>query len=220
MELLTKLVCADLGQAADYTAIGALEREPTRDVLRQAERPELKTPYPTIALRLATLSAKLDGCPIVLDATGVGRPVVDMVRLATRSLVVPVMITGGSHVTRDESGYWHVPKKVLVATVAVAMQNATIAIPKALPLAPTIEAELRNFKLKQSASGHTQFEAWRSGDHDDLVLMLALGLWYSSRLARPAPTDTRSAAERERVEMRARHMARLKRERRERERWR
>ena len=218
MTPLTRLVCADLGQAADYTAIGVLEREPTRDVLRHSERPELKTPYPAVAARLAELSARLDGCPIVMDATGVGRPVVDMVRERTRSLVVPVVITGGQHARVDELGYWHVPKRVLVAAAQVAMQNQAVAIPRALPLAATIEGELRAFKMRQSAAGNMQFEAWRAGEHDDLVLMLTMGLWYSARLPRPLPADPRGAAERERDALRRTVMERVRRERRERER--
>lgn len=46
-----------------------------------------------------------------------------------------------------------------------------------LPLAATLKAELKNFKRKYTPAGHEQYEAWRSGDHDDLVLALAIALW-------------------------------------------
>jgi hypothetical protein len=210
VEPVTRLVCCDLGQAADYTAIGVLEREPTRDVLRYANRPDLKTPYPAIADRLAELSATLGGCPIVMDATGVGRPVVDMTRERTRSLVVPVTITGGQHARQDELGYWHVPKRVLVAAAQVALQNQAIAIPRALPLASVIEGEMRSFRMRHSQAGNVQFEAWRAGEHDDLVLMLAMGLWYSSRLVRPLPTDPRSVAQRQADDVRSAVMRRVR----------
>ena len=31
------------------------------------------------------------------------------------------------------------------------------------------------------ATGHDSYEAWREGDHDDLVLSLALAVWYGQR---------------------------------------
>lgn len=33
------------------------------------------------------------------------------------------------------------------------------------------------FKVKISTSGHDSYEAWREGDHDDLVLAALLALW-------------------------------------------
>jgi hypothetical protein len=41
-----------------------------------------------------------------------------------------------------------------------------------------IEAELRNFKMKQNIStGHVTYEAWRERDHDDLVLALCVAVF-------------------------------------------
>ena len=39
--------------------------------------------------------------------------------------------------------------------------------------------ELAQFKVKINIStGHDSYEAWREGDHDDLVLAVALACWY------------------------------------------
>ena len=74
--------------------------------LRYLERVPLGTPYPEVVERVAqvTRSAELAGrCHLVVDATGVGRPVVDLLRRARLGCVVmPVMITGGE--TGDASG--------------------------------------------------------------------------------------------------------------------
>lgn len=41
--------------------------------------------------------------------------------------------------------------------------------------------ELLNFKVTISTSGHDSYEAWREGDHDDLVLATAMALWLAER---------------------------------------
>jgi hypothetical protein len=49
-----------------------------------------------------------------------------------------------------------------------------------------LRAELLNFRVKINlASGHDSYEAWREGDHDDLVLAAAMAVW-SARA--PGPT--------------------------------
>jgi hypothetical protein len=41
--------------------------------------------------------------------------------------------------------------------------------------------ELRNMRVKVSLNGHESYEHWRSGDHDDLVLAVALACWQARR---------------------------------------
>ena len=87
----------DLGQKADYSAIAIVEfraaglphfltpwDEP-RDCygLRHLERMPLGTPYPRVVERVARmtrLSELARRCTLVVDATGVGAPVVDALR--------------------------------------------------------------------------------------------------------------------------------------------
>src|ERR1017187_428865 len=91
-------VGADFGQSRDYTAIAVLERleRPgnfdhalwTREKevalrLRYLERIALGTPYPEVVERVAafTRDKRLAGrCHLAVDGTGVGRPVVDLLR--------------------------------------------------------------------------------------------------------------------------------------------
>ena len=107
-------VGVDLGQSRDFTAIAGLERaELTGDWdpvvyawrkkirlrLRYLERVPLGTPYPDVVERVArvTGSPELAGrCHLIVDATGVGRPVVDLLRRAkTECSLIPVIITRG-----------------------------------------------------------------------------------------------------------------------------
>lgn len=113
---------------------------------------------------------------VVVDATGVGRPVVDMLR--KEGLVfAPVLITGGDTEHRG-GGFYRVPKRNLVSSVQVALQTGALVIHPDLHLAETLRKELLNFRIKINlATSHDSYEAWREGDHDDLVLAVALACW-------------------------------------------
>src|SRR6516162_8054568 len=112
----------DLGQTRDFTALAVLERSPPTDADTTVEQSEyaqrhlhrfpLGTPYTQIVPAVATLvrSGPLAESPVVVDQTGVGRAVVDLMRQVI-GWVVPVTITGGHAVTVAEDHSLHVPKK-------------------------------------------------------------------------------------------------------------
>jgi hypothetical protein len=122
----------------------------------------------------------LAGAPLVVDQTGVGRAVVDMLRQAV-GWVVPVTITGGHAVTQAEDRSWHVPKKELVTCLQVVMQSRRLQIARSLPDAATLVRELQNFQIKITAAANETFGVWRDGQHDDLVLAVALACWWAER---------------------------------------
>jgi len=162
--------------------------------LRHLERPVLGTPYPKVVGRIPKVVGRIvelvkaiGGEPVlVVDATGVGLPVTEMLwsRLekdlqGTDTIVTPcnVTITGGDSVTRGSSGL-RVPKRDLVSAPLVLMQNGQLKIADALALKDTLVKELLNFRVKINIStAHDSYEAWREGDHDDLVLSVALACW-------------------------------------------
>jgi hypothetical protein len=85
----------------------------------------LVNPYPAVVARVAEL---LRGDPLrgtiwlVADATGVGRPAVDLLRQAGLR-PVPVTIHGGAQVTSDPvPAYLNVPKRELVSSARVQLQ--------------------------------------------------------------------------------------------------
>jgi hypothetical protein len=184
----------DLGQAQDYSALVLVERyQPATDTavlgtkpplprygVRYLKRWPLDTSYPRIVHDVATL---LEHPPLagnvrlIVDYTGCGRPVVDMFRQAGLH-PRPVHIHGGQKVT-DEDGATGVPKRDLVATVAVVLQQQRLQIAESLPETPTLTHELVNFKVEiDPRAAHDSYSAWREADHDDLVLSLALALWW------------------------------------------
>ncbi|MEJ7810414.1 MAG: hypothetical protein WKG32_08375 [Gemmatimonadaceae bacterium] len=118
--------------------------------------------------------------PLVVDFTGVGRPVVDMLR-ADKLEPVAVTITGGDQVTRDGLA-WRVPKRDLVGALQVLLQSKRLRIARELPSAAVLVDELLRFRVKINPdTAHDSYGSWREGEHDDLVLALALAVWWAER---------------------------------------
>lgn len=117
---------------------------------------------------------------LVIDRTGVGRAVYDMFTdLGVRP--VGITITGGERAARAQGGCT-VPKKDLAGSLQATFGTGRLKIAEVLQEAPTLVQELQNFEVRVSTSGHAQYAAdWRSGDHDDLVLALAVAVWYGER---------------------------------------
>lgn len=183
----------DIGQAQDYTAIAILKQiqkaeDDFRYELNYLERVPLGTTYAAIVdyvTRLADspeLRAE-DAVELVTDATGCGRPVVEMLRAKDRDgeafHLVPCTITGGSGLSCSSEGYYGVPKRDLVSTLQVLYQDRKMLVAKALDQGQIFVEELLNFKVKiNSVTGNDSFEAWRARDHDDMVLAVALAAWW------------------------------------------
>jgi hypothetical protein len=96
-----------------------------------------------------------------------------------RDSVVPVTITAGTEVTLAPDGGFHVPKKELVTCLQVLFQARRLRIPRSLPDADTFIRELLNFQVKITPATNETFGAWREGEHDDLVLAVALAGWWA-----------------------------------------
>lgn len=180
----------DLGQTTDFTALAVLERQapPAASVkpdyaLRHLRRFPLGTAYTDIVPAVGTVrrSELLGEAPLVVDQTGVGRAVVDMLRQSA-SGVIPVTITGAHATTVTGDGSYHVPKKELITALQVVLQGRRLQIARSLPDAATLVRELQQFQVKITAAANETFGVWRDGQHDDLVLAVALACWWSERV--------------------------------------
>lgn len=180
----------DLGQTADYTALALVQRtapppSPAFDVVG-LERLPTGTTYPAVVAHAAERLAmpQLQGCTtLVVDATGVGRPVVDALRAAHLDPVA-VTITGGDAVTQEDGRgeAWRVPKRDLVSGLQVLLQAERLKIARALPFAGALVDELLRFRVKiDPVTARDSYGVWREGKHDDLVLALAVAVWKGSR---------------------------------------
>ena len=144
------------------------------------------TPYPqqiAHVLRLLASPALFGRTELVVDATGVGRPVVDLFRQARVKRLTPVTITGGLKVIHDANEGWKVPKRDLVIGAQVLLQQGRLRISPGLALKDTFRQELMNFKVKiDPLTANDSYGAGREGQHDDLVLAVTLAIWRAVSL--------------------------------------
>jgi hypothetical protein len=178
----TAFVAVDLGKTGDFTAIAILEREEQRLAwmpahaglrVRYLERMALGTPYTRVVKRIEEIVASLPAqarCRLVVDGTGVGAPVVDMLKASkiTRG-VTAISITGGAR-ARSRADGWNVPRTDLITGVQVMLERGELKIPRKLKDAGALAKELIKMRLDD-----------RGGEHDDLVLAVALGCWAAGR---------------------------------------
>ena len=169
------IIGVDLGQSQDPTALAVAEvRKPDIQV-RHLERLPLGTPYPQVIERISALVGKLPGASLVVDATGVGRAVLDhMAKLEP----VAVTITGG-RLTSFDGKMWRVPKKALLRPLVAATEAGRLKVAKGLREAEAFQRELQAFQRRITESGHSAFEG--VGAHDDLVIASALIAWWAHR---------------------------------------
>jgi hypothetical protein len=203
--LVRHFVGLDLGQPSEFTALAVLQRPlaTVDDVLarrkpayalRHLHRFPLGTPYPVVAEGLASLLGgnRLSDPTLVVDQTGVGRAVVDILFDGLRGRVAcvffPVTITAGHAVTSNDSGGLHVPKKDLISTLQVLLQGRRLQVARTLPEAAVLVKELENFRVKVTTAQQETFESWREGRHDDLVLAVSLAAWLGEQTL-PTPDD-------------------------------
>lgn len=149
--------------------------------LRHLERFALGTAYPAIVRRVTTMmhTPPLRGdAVLVVDATGVGAPVVDEFRLVLEGFV-EVTITAGTAVSADDDFRYRVPKRDLVSATRTLLDAGRLQIDRGMPDADTLVQELLNFKMTiDPRTAHDSYAAWREGQHDDLVLATALACWF------------------------------------------
>lgn len=181
------LIGLDLGQSEDYTALCVLERHkaggdrPSYDV-RHLQRFKLGTSYPDLVGRIGAMLRRLPleagSLYLVVDATGVGAPVMDLLRRANLGVkLIAVTITAGDRVRREGSHY-RVPKRDLVFGAQVLLQAGRLRFAQ-LPETPILVEELLSLRVTiDPDTAHDSYACRRQGGHDDLVLALALACWY------------------------------------------
>jgi hypothetical protein len=188
------IVGLDLGQVSDPSALAVLERTDQPDAEGKSRRHyactylkrwTLGTDYPSIVTEVAALLQKLPEPSrkvLCVDQTGVGRPVVDLFAKANLpGRLVGVTITAGHEATKLTRGYG-VPKRLLASVTQAVLQTKRIKIAANLKEAKILQRELANFRVKINPGTTSEsFEA-RDGEHDDLVLAVAMAIWFGEKM--------------------------------------
>ena len=146
--------------------------------VRHLHRWALGTAYPQVVADVKMLFSNppLQNTMLAVDRTGVGRAVSDLFLGSGITVRVwPLTITGG-----EKSAGASVAKKDLVGAVQAPLQDGRLKFAEALPLTAVLVEELAAFRVKMTQAGNETYEAWRTRDHDDLVLAVALALYAGS----------------------------------------
>lgn len=176
----------DLGQKRDPTALALVRRieyrcaygGPRFDGLGVVglERVPLGTPYPVVVERLKRLTQRLDlrgRVQVVVDATGVGSPVVEAMRgTGLGAQVTAVTITGGAAETHRGLDY-HVPKQDLMIGLQMLLDKGELRIARKTGEAGPLVKELVNMRSQTGVRGRVRVGAEALGEHDDLVMAVA-----------------------------------------------
>ncbi len=211
----------DIGRIRDYhaevlTQIVLRTRERIEHARRFGESSTSDVIYPLILVKFLGRSQKtypeliedtkkqmndprvIDNCFHIIDATGVGMPVLEMMRHEGLA-PIGIWLTAGELPHSQSYGYT-VPKLEVISALQMCLSSKMLRFTKNLnpSVVQQLLEEFKKFKEKSSRrTGHTSLEAWREKDHDDLILALAINCWWALKICniqvipkgRPMHTD-------------------------------
>ncbi len=182
----------DLGQSRDPAALVLLaghryvgeKRDPyslerpevTVYTVADCKRFPLGTPYTRIVSEIAMLAdhVAFDGnLRLAFDATGLGRPVRDMIlEERIKGRMIPLTIAAGSAKSNAET----VGKVDLIAGIETALESGVLFLPASLPNREALITEVCALERHFTEAGNVTIAA---PGHDDLALALALAIWVA-----------------------------------------
>ena len=198
------VLALDLGRNHDPSAVALLEiaedGEPVRDYVtwsltqpyrttfRHLARWPLGLDYPAQLDRLRRLVASPSLMPheitLVVDATGVGAAVMDMLRKEgprCRKVALTITPSGEAH---EVNGGWHVSRAELLSSFLLGMQRRQFSISRGTTGWRDFCDDLTSLRARHSPNGAVRLEPV-PGAHDDLVIAAAMAWWFNSRPRHP-----------------------------------
>jgi hypothetical protein len=197
-------VGVDIGQKVDPTAIAVVEAvrkdEEWAFLTRHLERLPLGTPYKDAAQRTSEIvagvrdrmlassaSGRLErgGIALYVDATGVGAPIVEILkeRIGPRVCTIrAVYFTHGDRLTRREDGL-SLGKAYLVSRMQALLQLKRIELPRTR-VAEELAEELLDYEIRVDEDANDKYGAFKVGAHDDLVTALGLAVFQDPKQRR------------------------------------
>jgi hypothetical protein len=132
---------------------------------------------------------------VVVDVTATGSPLWASLRAGLKEVLTGFYTQrvkpGVFRITGLEGGVVagadnviSVPRRDLVSTMQLLLEEGRFKIAEDLDLASTLRREMADFKIKVDKHGKEDLESWREGSHDDLVLTVALSAWAGERFFR------------------------------------
>lgn len=194
------IVGADIGQKVDPTAIvvaealfaGSGRGAAWGFTIRHMERLPLNTSYPDVAARILQVVERVDAqqepanthtdipVHVVVDSTGVGAPVVDILRRELQGTWATLAEATFTHGDRLIGAFgdqkMSVGKAYLVSRLQALFQTQRIHLPKNHAEADAMATELMDYEIRISEDANDKYGAFRVGTHDDLVTALGLAV--------------------------------------------
>jgi hypothetical protein len=182
----------DPAQASDWSAIAVIEHEAgveRFDVVDLYRFPK-GTGYPDqvrhLGAMVETVKVKFKGdVDVIIDSTGVGKPVCDLAREWGMQTMNVLVIQSGFHGKFDRAnGYYHIPKVDLITGAVIASQQKILFIAPELELASVLQTELLNYRVKISLkTGRESYgPEWRDeGTNDDLLFACCLAMFAAKK---------------------------------------
>lgn len=192
----------DLGSQHDFTAVAVLRHQRKGDdtLYHLIHLDRWRGPYTATVDKVAKLMKEIVERPavsparaeLVVDETGVGGPVISMLKRAGLR-PVGITITAGRDVTGNPAHGFGVPKIDLISALAVALETRRLRVRPDLRNSDTFWSEVRGYRREETESGHVRFGndagpgMWQEAQHDDMVVAAALALWRAE--TGPKPND-------------------------------
>jgi len=151
----------DLGKSLDWTVLTMVDKQSNKVVYWERYQ---KIDWVLNKDRIVSAAKKYNNARIIIDATGNGSPIVDM--LTRSGLMVDAFVFTGSNARTGKS------KMDLLDKLSIYIQERGILIPNEQQLIDELEA----FGQEVTDSGNIVYSA-PTGMHDDCVCSLALSVW-------------------------------------------
>jgi hypothetical protein len=203
-----QLVSADIGKLQDHSAIAVVGRrwEVARRDIQPADTGPLNALYRYFVMYLKRFPIgteyelvmqdyeRLWGLPelqatrnwALMDVTGVGQPLAEALR-RRKVPVIGITLTAGAAVTQPQPNEWHVPKVELVTQLGRMIQAGRLQVLDTVEAAAQFQEEVSGFGYKlHRETGKVQYEALEEETHDDLVVSVALAVWFAEHVIPPS----------------------------------
>jgi hypothetical protein len=153
-------------------------------IARHLGRLPLGTSYPAVAEHVAGVVTALVARGIarprlIVDATGVGQPVVDILREALGHRghdLIAATFTHGDRYSQDNGARTaSVGKAHLVSRLQALLQTGRLKLPRTAE-AEVLGRELEDYEIRVDADANDRYGAFKVGRHDDMVTALGLAV--------------------------------------------
>lgn len=158
----------DLARVEDYTVLSVIRGDGHVAFIDRFNRID----WSLQVERIYTVLHRYHDCPVLVDSTGIGDPVLEALRLGGCQAM------GFPFTNRSKTG--------LVNNLAMLLEERRLTLPKR-EVFPTLIDELEAYEFTVSEQGTVRSGA-PSGQHDDCVLSLALACWPLRPAARTRTT--------------------------------